>query len=186
MFFPLRQLYSAPEQALPPTKTSYSPITPSSFSPSHPEGQAVLPSQEWKQAGDSFKPIFRESTSSYPKASTPSYEKPEKREIPVKSVRAKPSGEKFNIQFFLLPRVRVPFCAPVLPNCSASNLVTATETCLYDGCKRGHKRRGSCRKSGEGTSQGGAQSHPPPLPETATQVATGTKSYQVCASSGVS
>ena len=95
--FPRRQLYRAPDQSAPQTTTSYNPITPSSFSPSHPEGEAILTSQKWQQEGDSFKPIFRESTSSYPKASKPSYEKPEKQETPVPSVRAKPSGENVNI-----------------------------------------------------------------------------------------
>ena len=117
-----RQLYRAPDQAAaPPTTTSYkSPISPSSFSPSHPEGQAVLTSQKWQQEGDSFKPIFRESTSLYPKASTPSYEKPEKRETPIKSVRAKLSGEKTSMYFSYPSESDCPFAPQYCPTAPPS------------------------------------------------------------------
>ena len=110
-FFLLRQLYRAPDQAPTPTSPSYNSPAPSAFSPSHPDGQVVIPSsQSWQQSGDSFKPIFKESSSSsHP---TASYEKQEKRETPTPSVRAKPSGKTTSKHFFY-PQTQ---SAPLLRN----------------------------------------------------------------------
>ena len=98
--------------------------------------------------------------------------------LPMKSRKSekrlsKVSEPNFQVKtlasLFLPLRVRVPLCAAVLPHCSTCSLFSSPKARLHDGCKRGHKRRGSCRKSSEGTLKGaGTYPHPPPLPETAT------------------
>ena len=126
-YFILRQFYRAPEEDAPPISPSYS-LPSSSFSPSNPEGQAILTDQEWQQTDNTFKPIFRDGT-----PLEKSNRKPEQQESLVTT--DSPAGEKpWNTQHLsLIPRLSV--CTSVLPNkatlcclsCRPENPITSSK-----------------------------------------------------------